>query len=36
MRSSKHVGFADDAGGNGDGGDCRVEFRVRGREEEFI
>lgn len=28
MRAPEHVAFADDAGGDGDGGDGGVEFRV--------
>lgn len=36
VRAAEHVGFADDAGGDGDGVDGRVEFGVRGREEELF
>lgn len=36
MRAAEHVGFANYAGGNGDRGDGRVEFCVRGREEELF
>ena len=34
--ASEHVAFADDAGGDGDGVDCGVEFCVRGGEEELF
>ena len=36
MRSSEHVGFAYNTRGNGNGGDCGVEFCVGGREEKLI
>lgn len=36
MRAAEHIAFADDTGCDGDGGDSGVEFRVRGREEEFF
>ena len=36
VRESEHVGFADDAGGNGDGGNGGVEFCVGGGEEDFF
>lgn len=36
MGASEHVGFADYAGGDGDGGDGGVEFCVRGGEEELF
>ena len=36
VRATEHVAFPDDAGCDGDGADGGVEFRVRGREEEFF
>ena len=36
MGPPEHVGFAHGARGNGDGGDCNVELRVGGGEEELV
>ena len=36
VRAAEHVGFANDAGGDGDAGDGGVEFCVRGGEKGFF
>jgi hypothetical protein len=36
MGAAEHIGLANYAGGDGDGGDGRVEYRVRGGEEQLF